>query len=415
MSIRIETLEQLQDPKILENVLDRLRRTTRPRPFAFKKRCKALGDIPLLLTAPPGRKIKSSLLRSLRLGTPTQKGVVHREGPRLIFTFTKPVNASDTARWIAKCMHNAKSPVPLKCIEIRQPNSTTVSASTDTSTQTDPLSPSSELDAAGRTLEMDIPFLESIDEELPPIDEAFDDPEMPNADHLSASPDIEQLLIEHTSSKKIRWLTETGITIQEMEEDINQLTTQIESIEDILYTLETDLEALESIVQLNPPTPTENNPWQLLFETCQETNWTLDEIRTCLDNATVPTTPLLKELQFLSDDDEMKAFTLVRTYCREQEALWIQSAQPTKWKEARVQHAEYTALHAERSTEMESLQAQLTDMETKQEALLRKHTSRRLDVYQKLYTKLRNNNNSMLSEYLERELNDTIELLQRSL
>ena len=51
MSIRIETLQQLQNPTLLEKVLDRLRRTTQPRQFAYKKRCKVIGDKPLLLTA----------------------------------------------------------------------------------------------------------------------------------------------------------------------------------------------------------------------------------------------------------------------------------------------------------------------------------------------------------------------------
>ena len=92
MSIRIETLEQLQNPSLVEQVTDRLRRTTRPRKFIFKVRCKALEDKPILVTAPPGRKVKSSLVRQLRLGTPTLKGVVHREGKVLFFTFTSEVN-----------------------------------------------------------------------------------------------------------------------------------------------------------------------------------------------------------------------------------------------------------------------------------------------------------------------------------
>ena len=94
MSIRIETLQQLQNPTVLETVLDRLRRTTQPRQFAYKRRCKAIGDKPLLLTAHP-TELKSSLLRQMRLGTLSTK-VSYTERVSLIFTFKQGVNPTQT-------------------------------------------------------------------------------------------------------------------------------------------------------------------------------------------------------------------------------------------------------------------------------------------------------------------------------
>ena len=79
MSIRIEKLEQLQNPDLLEKVLDRLRRTTQPRHFAFKRRCKIWKQT-IAANCPARTKGKVFSLRQLRLGTPTYKGIVHREG-----------------------------------------------------------------------------------------------------------------------------------------------------------------------------------------------------------------------------------------------------------------------------------------------------------------------------------------------
>ena len=122
MAVRIETLEQLKNPRLVEQVTDRLRRTTAPRKFIFKVRCKELGDKPVLLSAPPGRKVKSSLVRKLRLGSPTLKGIVHREGKVLYFTFASEVNKKKTQRWLAHFLHKAKSPVPLHSIVILCPS-----------------------------------------------------------------------------------------------------------------------------------------------------------------------------------------------------------------------------------------------------------------------------------------------------
>lgn len=380
MSIRIETLEQLQDPKILENVLDRLRRTTRPRPFAFKKRCKALGDIPLLLTAPPGRKIKSSLLRSLRLGTPTQKGVVHREGQRLIFTFTTPVNASDTARWIAKCMHNAKSPVPLKCIEIRQPNEDSMDNST--------MNPPSYEAIDTNRLELETPLFEGTCESLPPIDPDLDASESINIPSLATSDEVQALLIKHTSSKKIKWLRETAEIIQSLENRINQMTLTIEELEEQLYGVELSIESFKHQLKNTKVVP-KQNPWTSLFETCQATNWSLDEIRLTLDTAKVNTLPLLKDLQFLSDDDEMSAYTLVREYCKKHSHQWAETCQSPEWHELHNQHQDSQDLYTELCTELNRQQAILVDLETQQETLEVKYDKRWLEVWEKLQVHLK--------------------------
>lgn len=401
MSIRIETLEQLQDPVILEKVLDRLRRTTRPRPFAFKKRCKVLGNVPLLLTAPPGRKIKSSLLRSLRLGTPTQKGIVHREDQRLIFTFTKPVNATETARWIAKCMHNAKSPVPLKCIEIRQPDEST----------RDPAAlsePSKKTDESG--LEPETALLHEHDacDSLPPVDPSIEASESLDMPSLWTSDDIEALLIKHTSSKKIKWLQDTNNTIEAIEADINQRIQTIEVIEEELYELEISIEDLEQQLQSDIQS-TESNPWTCLFETCQATSWSLDEIRACLDEAKVNTLPLLTDLQFLSDDDEMIAYKLVREYCSNQSKEWIRNSQSTEWKEAYHRNSER---HLDLCSELDGQHKSLTELETQQETLQTKYNKRKLEVLKKLQEHL--HQSSISTDSIQSQLTEIIEKLQSS-
>ena len=218
MSIRIETLQQLQNPTVLETVLDRLRRTTQPRQFAYKRRCKAIGDKPLLLTAPPGRKLKSSLLRQLRLGTPTYKGIVHREGQQLIFTFKQGVNPTQTARWIAKCMHDAKSPVPLKCIVIRVPSDSKQRPETDPN------------DTNASVPDFDFPEVE----DLPNVDNSLEELEELNPNNIVEAPTLEGLLQQHTSSS-IRWLEDAKAQIIQYEHDFDALNATIEDIETRLY------------------------------------------------------------------------------------------------------------------------------------------------------------------------------------
>ena len=371
MSIRIEKLEQLQNPDVLEKVLDRLRRTTQPRQFAFKKRCKILENKPLLLTAPPGRKVKSSLLRQLRLGTPTYKGIVHREGQQLIFTFTKSVNVTDTARWIAKCMHDAKSPVPLKCIVIRVPDSP------DKSVTGQPLK--REEDTSTSII---LPEIES----LPAIDSSLEEPEDLNLSNLIESPTLEALVVKYTSSKKIRWLTETELQLQQTEQQAITLGSTIEDTEIRLYTLELEMNRLQQILleEDETSTPEDENPWQILFQQCQNTNWSLDEIRSCLDSSPLNTQSLLSELQFLSDDDEMKGFRIVRDYCAQSAEQWNHGNRSILWQQTHDSHQQLTLQHQNLCQKLDSHQETLESIEKEQEATLQKFSERKLDVYQKL-------------------------------
>lgn len=405
MSIRIETLEQLRDPTILEKVLDRLRRTTHPRPFAFKRRCKVLGDVPLLLTAPPGRKIKSSLLRGLRLGTPTQKGIVHREGQLLIFTFSKPVDATETARWIAKCMHDAKSPVPLKCIEIRQPSQDTLPTPTTTK--------ASQEQKTTNTLKMDTPLIDDADfcDELPPIASELDELESTYTESLCIDPELEEQLLKHTSSKKIKWLRETIDTIQSIEDQTNQITISIEDIEEQLYDIESSIASLEHNLQ-GSRVSLSQNPWSSLFETCQATNWSLDEIRTTLSTAKVDTSALLRELQFLSDDDEMVAYKLVREYCTDKSQIWEDASQSEEWYKLRNQHQRMKQSHIDLCSELDKRQTHLAELESQQDALLLKYNQRRLEVFQKLQVYIQKP--SATTELIQDKLRKFIQQLQRS-
>lgn len=373
MSIRIETLQQLQDPALLEQVLDRLRRTTRPRQFAYKKRCKALGDAPLLLTAPPGRKLKSTLLRQLRLGTPTYKGVVHREGQQLIFTFTQTVNPTQTARWIAKCMHDAKSPVPLKCIVIRFPYGTSEiqQGETDLTTSDD----------------FDLPDIE----QLPNVDDTLEELEELNSSNIVETPTLEGLLQKHTSSKKLRWLQETERQIGEYEKASNELTSTIENLETRLYALEVEIAELTQLLATeSEPVSTAPNPWNELFEQCQQTNWSLDEIRDCIAESNLSTDPMLKELQFLSDDEEMKAFRIVRQHCLEAAQKWANASKSTEWKQAQRRHQSITQSYQQLCNELEQHQSKLEQTEREQELTLQKFSKRKLDVFQKLKSILLN-------------------------
>ena len=227
MSVRIETIEQLQDSSLVEKVLDRLRRTTKPRQFAFKKRCKLLDGKPVLITAPPGRKVKSSLLRKLRLGTPTLKGVVHREQQALIFTFKQDVNKSDTARWIAKCMHDAKSPVPLKYIIILGPKDTKMKA-----TEGNKASDSSNPGVLVLIEDNDVSTSNSIPDETDverhteEVDEEILSPET-----LLEPSSLDELLHQHISSKKMLWLKETEQRIERLERIIQDQGNILEQLE----------------------------------------------------------------------------------------------------------------------------------------------------------------------------------------
>ena len=94
------------------------------------------------------------------------------------------------------------------------------------------------------------------------------------------------------------------------------LVATIEETEALLYAVESEMNQLQIQMEKDAPsTSPEENPWQVLFQQCQQISLGLDEIRGCLDHSSLNTQPLLAELQFLSDNEEMKAFRLVRDYC----------------------------------------------------------------------------------------------------
>ncbi len=383
MSVRIETVEQLQNTKLVEQVLDRLRRTTQPRQFAFKKRCKLLGDKPVLITAPPGRKIKSSLLRELRLGTPTLKGIVHREKQRLIFTFTKKVNVADTTKWIAKCMHDAKSPVPLKCIIIRDPSNANQPILENTPEPTDkPLHiPNADLET------------EQIDELVPQQDD-HDEAEL-GLDNISDPPSLDALLQHHISSKKMRWIIETEQALYQWRNELELHTQKGDIAEVRLHTLENNLETLQqSLSQLPQEEVTEANPWPILYQQCFESDLQLDTFRTILDHSSLNTTTLLKELQFFDQEAEIKALKTIREYCTDRGEIWQQEqlSPEKKQLQERIQHLEVE--HTGALINYEMIQETINTLELKIQETLQKLSKRKLSVYQQLRDKIQGSEES---------------------
>ena len=370
MSVRIETIEQLQDSSLVEKVLDRLRRTTKPRNFAFKKRCKLLDGKPVLITAPPGRKVKSSLLRKLRLGTPTLKGIVHREKQELIFTFKKDVNKSDTARWISKCMHDAKSPVPLKHIIILGPNDSrelTIDASLPEPSSTPQYDV---VDSSHHDVEHTFDIESAVHEE--------DDQEILSSNTLLEPASLDDLFIQHISSKKIQWLKDTEQNIEQFEVQIQDYIRQVDSQEGKLHQLQTSIDRLtDEIKNVQPIAPiAKENPWLSLIQVCKASPITLDALRNIFDVSLLPTQTLLKELQFLSDEQELFAFRNIETYSLEQADLWEISQLSTKEQSLHAQILTQTADHQELELELSQNQEQLDDLETKQFALLLKLSKR---------------------------------------
>ena len=416
MSVRIETIEQLQDSNLVEKVLDRLRRTTKPRQFAFKKRCKLLDGKPVLITAPPGRKVKSSLLRKLRLGTPTLKGVVYREQQALIFTFKQDVNKSDTARWIAKCMHDAKSPVPLKYIIIVGPKDKT--SNLVLSEPSMPLSSSKENPHTSNTIlnseesvfnserEQEIDHHTTFNIDLEGEDE---EDEVLSTDTLREPSTLDELMSKHISSKKIKWLENTESTIQNLEHQIQSMNTQLEMIEEKLNQTQTEQISLENTldIQVQMSTPLPQNPWTLLIEDCMASSMTMDDFRELLDQSILSTTTLLKELQFLSDDDEMVAWKIIRLYCMEMGTQWTYNQHSDSWKELNAKRSTLIGQTEELEADLQKAQTLLENLEIEQSTLLVQLASRKLSVYNTLYEILNvepSNNQTLLETLQQRQL-----------
>jgi len=398
MSVRIETIEQLQDSSLVEKVLDRLRRTTKPRQFAFKKRCKLLDGKPVLITAPPGRKVKSSLLRKLRLGTPTLKGVVHREQQALIFTFKQDVNKSDTARWIAKCMHDAKSPVPLKYIIILGPKDTKMKA-----TEGNKASDSSNPGVLVLIEDNDVSTSNSIPDETDverhteEVDEEILSPET-----LLEPSSLDELLHQHISSKKMLWLKETEQRIERLERIIQDQGNILEQLELSLHQQEESIRDLD--IQLDSHTSIETsaplpNPWIALLKDCQNSSMTLDAFRELLDASSLSTTVLLKELQFTSEDQEIQAFNSIRTYCLDMAKDWSTKQKPTV-ATLKQQHSTSLSLQRQLEIDLNNVQTQLDSSETKQSALMIKLSKRRVEIYQQLHDILTETPSAQTSKWI---------------
>lgn len=393
MSVRIETVEQLQNPKLVEQVLDRLRRTTKPREFAFKKRCKRLGDKPVLITAPPGRKIKSSLLREVRLGTPTLKGVVHREKQRLIFTFTQNVNQSDTATWIAKCLHDAKSPVPLKCIIIRDPSNASQSIVENTvESQNDP--PLNINNSQFETEQTN---------DLVSQQNDTDEAEL-GLDNISDPPHLDALLQQHISSKKMRWIVETEQELYQWKNELERQIQESDTAEIQLDTLENTIETLQqSLSQLPEEKITTENPWSVLYQQCLDSDLHLDTFRDILDRNVLNTTTLLKELQFFDQEEEVKALKAIREYCNERGEAWTEEQSSPEKKQLKDRLQQLEIEHKAVLTTYENLQETINTLEVKSEEALQKLSKRKLSVYQQLRDKIQGSEQSVIALLSERE------------
>ncbi|MEC8276607.1 MAG: hypothetical protein VX026_02760, partial [Myxococcota bacterium] len=90
----------LDDFKLMRAEYKRAIRSVKPVKFAFKVRCTARESGPVFIVARVGRRVKRSLLKPMKAGSPWVKGTVHREGADLIFTVQKNTNKSLMARKI---------------------------------------------------------------------------------------------------------------------------------------------------------------------------------------------------------------------------------------------------------------------------------------------------------------------------
>lgn len=126
--IRIETIEQLRNSTLMEEVIDRFRRATQPMNFVFFVRCKQLGG-PLLIPAPPGRRVKSELVRLLKKGNPAPyTGTMTRHERKLHFHLDRDPSDS-TKRKLVQHLARVGSPVPLSDIVFTTGSNETSSSS----------------------------------------------------------------------------------------------------------------------------------------------------------------------------------------------------------------------------------------------------------------------------------------------
>ncbi len=122
MAIHFKSIEDLTDTAQMKAAIKQLRRQSKPAAFAFKARCEALGGEPLLILAPPGRRVDPGLLRQVRSGSRTVTGVVQREGQELVFTVEEQVSTKRMATLIAKVAAACKARIPRRRIRIVTPS-----------------------------------------------------------------------------------------------------------------------------------------------------------------------------------------------------------------------------------------------------------------------------------------------------
>ena len=327
MSFRIETLEQLKDPVLLEKVTDRLRRTTKARKFIFKIRCKALDGRPVLLSAPPGRKVKSTLVRELRLGTPTLKGVVHREGKILHFTFSSEVNKNKTQRWIAHFLQKTKSPVPLHQILILCPSDLKNDTSKKDVSKTKKTAPKMDEPPPIEDSILDIDWNQESQEEiiedidLDEIHKALQsDNELDRMDALQEEMDLLSQIIAANVPKivssNLQKLRANWETQQERVEEILEKQSNIEArmsdFEEEIKQLEEQYKNEEQM-QKNDIWTQKIQAWKDLEKKIKASDLRMDTLRQLVSESSLSVQTLSKELQFIEDDWD--AFLLIREFC----------------------------------------------------------------------------------------------------
>ena len=327
MSFRIETLEQLKDSALLEKVTDRLRRTTKARKFIFKIRCKELDGKPVLLSAPPGRKVKSSLIRELRLGTPTLKGVIHREGKILHFTFSSEVNKSKTQRWIAHFLHKAKAPVPLHQILILCPSDLKKNKTKKSGSKTktaipkmdDPPPIESSFLEINWNQESKEDIIEDID--LEEIHQGLQsDNELDRMDALQEEMDllnqtiasyIPKLVFSNLQKLRKNWEDQQD-RMEEILEKQSNLEARGEAFaEDCKHLKELFQQEVQN--QKNDIWQQKIQEWRDLEITIKASDLKMDTLRESVAESSLPIQTLSKELQFIEDDWD--AFLLIREFC----------------------------------------------------------------------------------------------------
>lgn len=117
----IEKYSDLDDFSLMRAEYKRAIRSVKPLKFVFKVRCTDRESGPVLIIARTGRKVKRSLLKPMKAGSPWVKGTVYREGADLIFSIQKNTNKTLMARKIYQILTEFKSRIPLRNILIITP------------------------------------------------------------------------------------------------------------------------------------------------------------------------------------------------------------------------------------------------------------------------------------------------------